>query len=171
MNCRSDLTSRRLDASDVALPFERTRDLDNEVDIHCLIPALWVVIEEQVVSRVQFAALRFQQRPHLIERRLPCSGDIAEGYRDPDRCHQAGLRSFHHNIILHEHGPPARDRRSTASAYVTTGRGGMRSAFPPYACCIFPQRRCGELRLEEIAHSLDFLDRAELRADQDLLEA
>jgi hypothetical protein len=35
----------------------------------------------------------------------------------------------------------------------------------------FPQRRCGELRLEEIAHALDFLDRAELRADQDLLEA
>src|SRR6266852_2771213 len=36
---------------------------------------------------------------------------------------------------------------------------------------VVPLRRCGASRLKEIAHSPDLLDRAELRADQDLLEA
>ena len=93
MNCPCDLTSRRLDALDVALPLERARHLDTKVDIHRLIPTFRVVIEEQVVSRVQFA-IRFLARPHLIERRLPCSGDIADGHRGPDCCHQLCLRSF-----------------------------------------------------------------------------
>src|SRR6516164_7521023 len=113
MNCPCDLTSRRLDASDVALPFERAFHLDTEVDIHRLVPTFWVVIEEQVVSGAQFA-IRFQERPHSIERPLPYSGDIADGHRGPDCCHQLCLRSFHHNIVFHGHGPSARARRSTA---------------------------------------------------------
>src|SRR5947199_9702696 len=32
------------------------------------------------------------------------------------------------------------------------------------------RRSCRDLRVKEIAHPLDLLDRAELRADQDLLE-
>ena len=46
MNCLCDFTNRRLDASDVAFPFERARHLDTEVDVHRLISTFWVVIEE-----------------------------------------------------------------------------------------------------------------------------
>src|SRR5207253_5003845 len=42
----------------------------------------------------------------------------------------------------------------------------MRLAFPRYVW----RWCCRELRRKEIAHPLDLLDRAELRADQDLLE-
>jgi hypothetical protein len=87
MDCPCDLTSRRLDASDVALRFERAHHLHSEVDIHRLIPTFWVVVEEQVVSGFQFAS-SFQKRPHLIESRFPCSGDIADWHRVPDCCHQ-----------------------------------------------------------------------------------
>src|SRR5580692_3610956 len=76
MNGPCDLTSWRLDASDLALAFEWTRHLDTKVDIHRLVPTFWVVIKEQIVSRTQ-SAIRLQERPHLIERRLPCSGDTA----------------------------------------------------------------------------------------------
>ena len=50
MNCLCDLTNRRLDASDVAIPFELVLHLDTEVDVHRIISTFWVVIEEQVVS-------------------------------------------------------------------------------------------------------------------------
>src|SRR6266700_7354868 len=116
MNCPCDLTSRRLYALDVALPFERARHLDTEVDIHRLIPTFWVVIEEQVVSGAQLA-IRFQVRPHLIERRLPCSGDIADGHCSSDCCHQLCLRSFHHNIVFHWHGPSSQPSKSYAFAF------------------------------------------------------
>src|ERR1700686_649707 len=98
MNRPCDLPSRRLDASDAALPFEREGDLDTKVDMHRLVPTFGVVIEEQVVSGAQFA-VRLQERPHLIERRLPCSSDTADGHRSPDCCHELCLCSFHHNII------------------------------------------------------------------------
>jgi hypothetical protein len=103
MNCSRDLASRRLDAPDVALPFERARYLDTEVDVHWLIPAFCVVIEEQVMSRAQFA-IRFQESPCLIERWFPCSGDISDRHSGPDRCHQLCLCSFHHNFVFHWHG-------------------------------------------------------------------
>src|ERR1700732_2696783 len=43
----------------------------------------------------------------------------------------------------------------------------MRFVFPPYVW----RRGCRELRLKGIAHALALRDRANLRADQDLLEA
>jgi hypothetical protein len=116
MNRPCDLTSRRLDALDIALPFERARHLDAEVDIHRLIPAFCVVMQEQVVSRAQSAILS-QKGPHLIERRLPCSGDAADSHFGPDCCHQLCLPSFHHNVVVHGHGPSRRERQSTASTY------------------------------------------------------
>jgi hypothetical protein len=106
MNCPRDLTSWGLDASDVGLPLERARHLDTEVDVHSRIPRFWVVIEEQVVYRVQFVS-RSQKCPHLIESRLSCSADIADGHCGPDCCHQLCLRSLHHNIMFHGHGPSA----------------------------------------------------------------
>jgi hypothetical protein len=97
MNGPYDLTSRRLYASDRALAFafERVRHLDTKVDIHCVISTFRVVIEEQIVSGAQFA-IRLQERPHLIERRPPCSGDIADGHCGTDCRHQLWLRCFHH---------------------------------------------------------------------------
>ena len=90
MNGPCDLTSWRLDASDIALPFERAPHLDTEVDVHRLIPTVRVVIEKQVMSRGQFATL-FQERPHLVERWLPCSGDLADGHSSPDCCYRLCL--------------------------------------------------------------------------------
>src|SRR6267143_6177317 len=104
MNRPCDLTSRGLDASDLAPRFEPARHLDTEVDVHSLIPTYWVVIEEQVVSGIQFAS-RFQKRPHLIESRLPYSGDIADGHFGPDCCHQLCLRSLHQHHIYSARSP------------------------------------------------------------------
>ena len=70
MNCLCDLPNRRLDASDIAHPLERVRHLDSEVDVHGVVPVFRMVIQEQVVSRAHSAS-HFQERPHLIERRLP----------------------------------------------------------------------------------------------------
>src|ERR1700732_4622424 len=140
MNGPCDLTSWRLDASDLAVAFEWTRHLDTKVDIHRLVPTFWVVIKEQIVSRTQ-SAIRLQERPHLIERRLPCSGDIADGHRSPGCCHQLCLCSFHHNIIIHRLGPSARaraagvGRKSGAHSAVT-----VRSASADYAALIRPTR-------------------------------
>src|ERR1700730_8780248 len=136
MNGPCDLTSWRLDASDLALAFEWTRHLDAKVDVHRLVPTFWVVIKEQIVSRTQ-SAVRLQERPHLIERRLPCSGDIADGHRGPACCHHPCLRSFHHNIIIHRLGPSARARAGRKSGAHSRGIAGIRfrsSALrpPPY---------------------------------------
>src|ERR1700733_2085417 len=103
MNCPCDLASRRLDAPNVTLPFERARHLDAEVDVHCLIPAFCVVIEEQVMSRAQFAT-HFQERPHLIERWFPCAGDISDRHCGSDRSHELYLCRFHLNFVFHWHG-------------------------------------------------------------------
>src|ERR1700730_5718683 len=136
MNGPCDLTSWRLDASDLAVAFEWTRHLDTTVDIHRLVPTLRVVIKEQIVSGTQ-SAIRLQERPHLIERRLPCSGDIADGDRSPDCRHQLCLCSFHHNIIIHRLCPSALARARRKSRAHSAGIAGTRfrsSALrpPPY---------------------------------------
>lgn len=46
MNSPCNLTSRRRDALNVSLTFEQVRDLDTKVDVHRLISAFRVVIEE-----------------------------------------------------------------------------------------------------------------------------
>jgi hypothetical protein len=107
MNRPCDLTGRRVDALDVTVRFESERHLDTKVDTHRLIPAFWVVIEEQVVSRAQ-SAIRLQEGPHLIERRLPCLGDTGDGHFSSNGC---CLRRFHQNIISHGNGPSRREHR------------------------------------------------------------
>lgn len=62
------------------------------------------------MSRAQ-SAIRFQEGPYLIERRLPCLGDIADGYFGADCCHRFRQSSFHHNIVFHLHGPFGQERR------------------------------------------------------------
>jgi len=116
MNCPCDLTNRYLDASDVALRLERACHLDTEVNVHRLIPTFWVVIQKQVVAGFQFAS-SFQKRPHLIESRLPCSGNISDGHRSPDCCHQLCFCSLHHNIIFHGHDPSRTRTQPIASAW------------------------------------------------------
>jgi hypothetical protein len=100
MNCPGDLTSRCFEALHVAFPIERARHDNTEVDSPRLISVSCMVIKEQVVSWVQFA-MHSQERPHLIERRLPRSGYFFDGHRGPQ---QLWLRYFHHNIVFHEYG-------------------------------------------------------------------
>jgi hypothetical protein len=68
-----------------------------------------------VVFRMDLATPNIE-RPHLVERWLPCSGDLADGHSSPDCCYQLCLRSFHDNLVFHGQGPFARERQSTASA-------------------------------------------------------
>src|ERR1700731_177777 len=146
MNGPCDLTSWRLDASDLALAFEWTRHLDAKVDIHRLVPTFWVVIKEQIVSRTQ-SAIRLQERPHLIERRLPCSGDTADGHRGPDCCHRLCLCSFHRNIIIHRLGPSAE--------HAQEGKAGrIPRALPEYASALPP---CGRRLTGRLLSSVDAL--------------
>ncbi len=104
MNCPCDLAGWRHDAPDVTLRFKLARHLNAEVNVHWLIPAFCVVIEEQVMSWAQFA-IRFQERPHSIERWFPCPSDSAERHYGPDCCHQLCLCSFHNNFVFFWHGP------------------------------------------------------------------